>query len=299
MAYGDRFVGLSGQENRFGADMTVCMAVSFGLFFTMRSLVAKGILVACALFALGGVALSLSRAAFLALGCMWVFWLYRSGRVGAIRWVIPGLLLAVGVVLWSPASVEHRFQTMVNPELRARDESIQGRFVMGVWAVKAFASNPLIGVGGMRFPTWVHDQPGNQGLAWHTIHNAYLSIAAEQGLFGLIPFLMVLALTWLDYSKCWRVIHARRLMRDPQLQEFASWVLFLQLGLLGRIVSAFFHQTHQSKTLWTILAVSPVVVGLVRARIAQLAGTFPQEEPATFLSPAPAPPLPGGSVPAR
>jgi len=298
MAYGERFTGLSGQENRFGADMTVCLALSAALFFTSRSFLAKAVVAGCALLALAGVGLSLSRAAFLSLATMWVFWLWRSGRVGAIRWAVPAVALGIGVLLTAPESVQHRVRTAIDPSLRARDESIQGRFVMGVWSLKAFASNPLLGVGAYRVAPWVHEQPKGRAVPFHTVHNAYLSVAAEQGLLGLVPFLMILGLTWIDYAKCWRTLRTRRIRHDARLQEYATYVVFLQAALLGRVVSAGFHQTHNSKALWTVLALSPVMLSLVRARVQELGIDAEQPLTRTALE-LPGPPELPTSLPAR
>jgi O-antigen ligase len=278
--------------------MTVCLSVALALFLSIRSTVAKAVLAGCVALALGGVFLSLSRAAFLALACIWVFWLVRSGRAGALRWVVPAMLLAVGAILAAPETVVDRIDTMVNPQLRKEDESIQSRFVTGMWGFKAFASNPLLGVGANRFPVWVQEHPEAQGLPFYSIHNAYLSLAAELGLFGLVPFVGMLVLTWADYAKCWRLARARRMLRDPALNEYATYSVALQAALLGCMVSAMFHQTHQSKPLWTVLAMSPVLVGLIRARIEEL-GTVTRDEPSLFPAFSDAAPLPAGRLPAR
>jgi len=269
-SYGQRYQGLAGQENLLGAEMTVAFAFALAAFFSSGRLSRKVVAAGGAAFALMGVALSLSRSAFVAIGVMWLFWVYRSGRTGTIRYAIPALLLGLAALVATPESVENRFETMTDPAQRQKDSSVQGRFTMGLWAVRALASNPLLGVGANRFAAWVHEQPGTSGMPWHTIHNAYLYIGAEQGLLGLIPFLALLILSWRDYSRCWRLGHARRGLRDERLQEYTTYALYLQLGLLSLMVGGLFHQQHRLKSLWTVMALSPVLMALVRARLQEL-----------------------------
>jgi len=268
--FGKRFSGLSGQENLLGADMNVCLAAAAALFFMSRSQSRKMILLGAGALALAGIALSLSRSGMLALVVMWAFWMYRSGRRGNIQYVVLAMMLATGSLLFMPDSVMARLDTIFNAAERARDGSIQGRFVTDAWAVRAFMSNPLLGVGAPRFATWLHEQPGTGNLTWHTIHNAYLSVAAQQGLLGFIPFVAILTLSWNDYSACWRAVRARRLINDSILTEIGHLALFLQLALLSGIVGGLFHQQQRSKTMWMMMALSPVVMSLTRERLEAL-----------------------------
>jgi O-antigen ligase len=285
---GGRYQGLSGQDNLLASDMNVCLMVAFALFFRSRSKLQRLLLVGAGASALVGIALALSRAAFLGLGAMWAFWLYRSGRRGNIQYAVLAVMIGMVSLVFAPESVFNRMDTVIDPAKRAADGSIQGRLVIDAWAVRAFISNPLAGVGTPRFATWVHQHPGTDFVSWHTVHSAYLSIAAEQGLLGLVPFLMLLWLTWSDYSWSWRATRARRQMADPVLKEFEHIALFLQLALISAMVAGLFHQEHRAKTLWLVMAVSPVVAGLVRERVEALQGSVAREEPIFPRAPEPA-----------
>jgi O-antigen ligase len=291
---GGRYAGLSGQENLLGADMNVCFAISAGLFFMNRSTLRKSFLLGSAGLSLVGVALSLSRSAFLGTGSMWMWWLYRSGRRGGLQYAAVAVMVGIVGLVAMPEAVVNRFYTMVDPAKRAADRSIQGRFALNEWALRAFVTHPIAGVGSHRFPTWLHEQPSEEArrLPWHTVHNSYLGIAADQGLFGLAPFLAMLVLSWRDYSRCWRASRVRRSLRDPALQELGALALFLQLALLSGIVGGFFHQAHRSKTLWMVMALSPVMLGLVRARLTELFGTQQADASSEALFPEPAGALP-------
>jgi len=293
--FGKRFAGLSGQENLLGADMNVCLAAAAALFFLSRSQFRKMFLLGAGVLALAGIALSVSRSAMLALGAMWAFWMYRSGRRGNLQYVVLAMMIATGSLLFMPDSVMGRLDTVFNAAERARDGSIQGRLVVNAWALRAFISNPLLGVGAPRFATWMHEQPGTIGLAWHTIHNAYLSVAAQQGLLGLVPFVAVLTLSWNDYTTCWRAIRVRRLVKDPVLAEIGHLALFLQLALLSGLVGGLFHQQQRSKTMWMMMALSPVLLSLARERLETLRESG-SRDPARYPDPYPRPDaIPGPS----
>ncbi|MBW2312947.1 MAG: O-antigen ligase family protein [Deltaproteobacteria bacterium] len=297
VAYGhERFSGLSGQENLLGADMCVVLAASAGLFFIARSKVRRAILIGIVTLATAGIALSLSRSAFLALGFMWGLWLYRSGSRGNLQYAVLAGMLAIVSLAFLPESVMDRLGTIFDATERARDGSIQGRFEVGAWGIRAFMSNPIVGVGTPRFPVWVHEQPDGLSASWHTIHNAYIGIAAEQGLLGLVPFLAILTISWMDYTACWRAVRSRRLINDPVLTELGHLALFLQIALLSGLVGGMFHQQHRSKTMWLMMALSPIVLSLARERLEALRG--PDEVEAPLFPTADEPHDPPHAIPA-
>jgi len=292
VAEDQRFSGLAGQDNLLGADMNVCLAIAVGLFFLSRSPLRKIFLLGAGTLALGGIALSLSRSAFLSVAAMWGFWMYRSGSRGNLQYTVLALMVASLSLIFVPDVVISRFDTIFNAAERARDSSIQGRLLIDLWGVRAFLSNPLLGVGAPRFATWLHEQPGTSALPWPTIHNSYLGVAAEQGLLGLIPFLVIIGLSWKDYTVCWKAARAKRQLRDPALTELGHIALFLQLALVAGMVGGMFHQLHRSKTMWMVMALSPVVVGLARERLEALRAT---DSPRVSIFPEasePRPPLP-------
>jgi len=267
--YGARASGLSGQENLFGFDMAVCLPVAIALLFAVRSQFGKLVAVGLASVCVVGLLLSLSRAAFVSAFVMGALWMYRSGRIDSVKYLVPAIGLALAVALLSPQSVQQRVRTMVNPSERNRDLSIQSRLAQTEFALKAFASNPLVGIGVNRFQDWAHQQPGGFKID-NVVHNAYLNVASSQGLLGLIPFVAILGLTWRDYGRCRRAARTNRRYRDASLAELGHYATFLQIALTGGMVGGLFGLAHQSKTMWLLLALSPVLVSLCRERVAAL-----------------------------
>ena len=262
----ERFEGLS-SANVLGLDLLVCLAMAAALFFSTRRQWARLILGGAIALIMAGILLSLSRAAFVSVALMWGLWIYRSGRLDTIKYAIPALLLLAGVALFSPRAVVQRVETIINPRARAADTSIQSRFTQVPVAAMAFGSNPLLGVGTVNFHYWSLKIPGSAG---EEIHNAYLNIAATQGLLGLIPFLLIFGLTWNDYGRAIRTVRARRRLRDRQLAELGHYAVFLQIAFAGTMLDSVFHPTQKSKSLWLCFALSTVLVSLVRQRVAEL-----------------------------
>ena len=269
LGYGERYGGLSGQANVLGFDMAVCIPVGAALYFAARSILQRGLIAVLTGACLAGLLLSLSRSAFVAGAIMYSLWFYRSGRLDSIKYLIPGVVVLAGLFLLAPQSVERRIETIVNPQQRAQDASIQSRFEQFEFAVEAFASSPLVGIGVLRFVPWARAQPGG-ALMYQDIHNAYLWIATDQGLLGLLPYVAILALTWRDYGRCLRSARARRRLRDPSLTEIGHYATFLQIALLGAMVGGAFSMQHLSKTMWLLLALSPVLAELGRKRVSEL-----------------------------
>ena len=295
LGYGERFTGLAGQENVLGFDMTVCLAAGVALLFTTRSHLRRGLLVAFMALCVSGLFLSLSRAALVAAIAMVLFWLYRSRQIENLKYVIlAGLVLAV-VVLMTPESVFARLETVFDRSARQGDASIQSRFFQFSLALKAFFSSPLWGVGGENFVAWSARQPDGFSNPW-SVHNAYLAVAAEQGLLGLVPYLAILLLTWIDFTRCRRIARAHSRQDDLELRNLGHYAFFMQIALLGMLVMALTGQAHRSKTMWMVLGLSAPLLALCRSRSGQFSAVV--SRPLESMEAASTSPLAGSGQPA-
>lgn len=272
----ERSQGLAGQSNVLGYDMCVVLPVVLALFIVSRSRIAKMALLGAGALTLGGLLLSLSRTAFVAGLSMGGFWTYRFRRVGSLKYALLAIPLLVVVVLMAPQAVTDRFNTMIDPSERARDESIQGRLTNLEWGTRAFFSSPIVGLGRFTYADWVREQGGP--LSVGQIHTGHLRVAADQGLMGFIPYVVILVLSWLQYDKAWRLVRARRFLRDPFLMEMGMFALVLQMALFGTLVAGLTTHTEMFKTAWLVLALSPVVLNLVAQRVNELQAEQTAEE---------------------
>jgi O-antigen ligase len=264
-----RFEGFAAQANLLGRDMGICAAVAAGLFFTTRWGPRRLLFLGAGALAAAGLAFSLSRAALVGAVAMWGLWVFRFRRFGSLQYVLPAILLAALSFFFLPQSVRLRLETITDPDKREREGSAESRIELSMWAVRAFASNPIVGVGNLNFIEWARTQPGGRAIG-HVVHNGYLEVASGQGLLGFVPWLVILGLAWADYSRAARLANRHRSRGDPLLQELGLYAVFLQIALFGALVVGLAHPMTKSKTMWTLYALSAVVLGLVRSRVAEL-----------------------------
>jgi O-antigen ligase len=205
---------------------------------------------------------------------MWAFWIWRSRRLDTLKYVIPGVAVAIVLFFLMPERVHERISTMVDPSAREQDTSIQGRFDMVIWTGRALAQSPVVGVGVNNYVPWVRRQPGG-GTIFNTLHSGYMSILVDQGLLGFLPFLAVILLTWMDYGAAQSLARARRNRGDPAIRELGAYALFLQIALLGCMVGALTHDRSESKGWWMVMGLSATAVTLARRRNAELLAQTP------------------------
>ena len=268
--------GLAGQANTFGISLVSVTVVAIALFMVSRSRIKRAVLTGVVAAAVGGIMLSLSRTAFVCSLAIWGFWLFRSGRIDTLRYVVPAALVLAGALLLAPSTVFDRFDTMVDPARRARDGSIQGRLRQAELGAKALLTNPLIGIGVLAYIPWANSQPEGRDVR-NVIHNAYVGIAVDQGLLGLIPYLMILFLCWRLYGSTQRMVRARRGLKDPVLTELGTLAMFLQLALFGSILSGLAGMAHKNKITWLLLSLAPVLYNFVKVRAEELQAGRVQE----------------------
>jgi O-antigen ligase len=146
----------------------------------------------------------------IAVGVPALVWSYSRGAlaaivVGPVIWLIivrprfailAGLMLAVLLYLFAPAAVRQRFQSTSGGELEIRSD---------IWAaaLDIYAEHPILGVGVNNFPVAYAQLPvvpanatqrrllqGEELLVPPHAQNLYLNIMAEEGLLGLMAFLL-------------------------------------------------------------------------------------------------------------
>ena len=159
-----------------------------------------------------------------------VFTKSRSGMLGTAamlasfvlvaRMVTPGNLI-IGVVLSmavAPALPQSFWERMASISDASKDQtgSREERKLLMEQAWALFQEYPLTGVGAGQFQTY---GPPGQAKRWRVTHNAFLQIASEIGIFGVIAFvfLVVRAFTaawWTRSTLSW--IYRKRSRKRPE-----------------------------------------------------------------------------------
>ncbi len=262
-----RLGGLGGNPNGAAQDIGVALplvlVLSSGLsplWQRVLGLLGFGVLLAT------GVA-TLSRSFFVTLPAMWSLALLRMRRVALLRYSLFGFLLVVISVLTVPDTVWDRLGTLQGGRL-TRDTSAMSRLYTSQLGVVAFIKNPVAGVGRRNFMNWANRDGG--GRVEFVVHNVYLTVAAEQGLLGLVPFLAIVGIAWREFGRTWRLLGVAPARTDPEARRLRLRALSLQVAFLGVLIGGLFHPMLNFKMLWVLFGLSTVVFALGDSRVAQL-----------------------------
>jgi O-antigen ligase len=280
-----RLGGEGASPNLLAFNLLIAIAAAASLALTSRSSLQRLPLFALAGFLVLGLVLSLSRSGYVAFTLMACLWLYRFGRVDSLRYALPFAAILVLAVVFAPESAVERAQTLSPDQIGRSDTSAAGRIQMIPGAFKAFASNPVTGVGLDRYIRWAIEQ---KDVHVAGIHSAYLRVLAESGLVGFVPFAAVLALSWREFARATRLAHRLRGRRDRELRILEVRATTLQIAFAGTLVMGLAQPSNQHKGLWMMVAVSLVMLDLVRRRVAVIADAPDEavvEQPVWSFSP--------------
>lgn len=263
--FGERLTGEGGNPNLLAFNLLIALSGTASLYFTTKSRGRKVLyLGALAIIPIGVVATA-SRSGIVALGSMAVFWAVRFRRIGFLRYAGPILALLILAAAFAPEGVQKRLATLT-PQGVQEEGSARGRLLMWYGVAHAFVTNPITGIGLDAYKTFAW----NESLHSTGLHSAYLQVLGEQGLLGFVPWMAILFLGWREFSRAWAGARHLRARGDPELGILALRAGLLQIGYFGVLVMSLAQPSMRHKGLWQLLALSTVVLGLVRARIRAL-----------------------------
>lgn len=286
---GDRIGGLGGNSNELALNILLGLAIAGYFVSTVRGGFARLFWIAGVPIMVAGLIGTLSRSGMLALVVMGVMWMTRFRRFDTLKYSLPAIVVAIGIALVAPPQLTERLETL-DPDKIGTDTSVESRLNYLPYAIGAFASNPVWGTG--MFGSQVYAQRESKGrVGSNTIHNIFLQVAADFGLLGLIPMLAIVWISWSDLSRCWATSRRRLLRADAEFHRLGLMAVFLQIGFLGVLLIGQVQPTHNSRGLWLVYAISPVLVGLMKQRLSTQAVDLPER--ADPHAPPLAPPTPG------
>ena len=274
--------GYGGDPNHFSYDAAIGICFAGALYLTSRSHVLRLFWLAVGVAALGAIIASVSRSGFVTVISIFGLWMVRFRRFNVLVYVLPGILI-VGVGMFSVSDAwRDRMSTMTSSESREADGSIMSRYVVGEYAIRAFVSNPITGVGFLQFGHWASThirverqagRSGSQGGSGHVqvggaVHNSYLHVASEMGIVGLIPYLAFFGFTWFDFSRAWFL--AKRRLDDPEMKELYYFAILCQIAFFGALIDNLFLSSLRYKSIWLLFGLSTVLGLFTRKRMRQL-----------------------------
>jgi len=228
-----------------------------------------------AVLMLGAIVFTKSRSGMLGMAAMFTVYLLatRSLKPAVILGLVVGALLVVPAM---PQSFWDRMESITDADKDTTGSREERRQLMEQ-AVTVFLQNPITGIGAGQFQNY---GPPGQAKKWRVTHNAYLQVAAELGIFGLLFFLYIVfkafsAAWWTRQHLNW--IYRRRSRKKVQLEPedglTADERYFLQThaaamlaAMTGWFICAIFASVAFNWTIYYLLGLSVTSRDIVRAR---------------------------------
>ena len=177
--------------------------------------------------------------------CLWYFGV--KGKRHAM--IVATLVLGVLILALTGGPLFERFTAISTGEGNAYGSYVERRMLMTL-AVKATLHYPILGVGAQNFEAY-------SGL-WRNVHVAYLQIAAEGGIPGLVFYLLFFSRGFANLKRLGKV---GKLDREMSIFVGASWA-----SLIGFVVGACFApEVYQFFPYFTVCYTS-VMLAMVEER---------------------------------
>lgn len=192
-------LGTAKNPNAFASHYLFVIPISCSIFLLSRGVLVKILLGACIL--LFGVVLlfTVSRGAILAVGASGIFiclLFIARGKLSVASFILAIAAVAGAVEISSIMFPDHDLKLLLSldNENIIEDKTTATEIRKEVYAanVSLFTDNPVFGVGYDNSRDLISKYGSNHDI---TPHNNIIGISSEQGLFGLIPFLIVIAMT--------------------------------------------------------------------------------------------------------
>ena len=171
-----------------------------------------------ALLMVAGVVRTGSRAGFLGLGALTMWWVWRAmagRRRGGTLMIMTGA--AAVFALTATPQVRQRFVSVFNLQHDYNFTDRDGRWQVWQRGIRYMVTHPVLGVGISNFPIAEGDISGKQnlgyGIKYSAAHNSFIEIGAELGVLGLIAFI---GLLWTAYTGC-RAVRRRPAANTPRV----------------------------------------------------------------------------------
>jgi putative inorganic carbon (HCO3(-)) transporter len=277
--------GIFGNPNDLALNMVALLPLAIFTMLRPGSVVKRASAGVCALFMLGAIVASQSRAGTLGLvsTIAVLAWFAIQQRPG---FVIGGALAATLVLPILPANYWERMASIADA---SKDDhgSREARKTLFRESFQAFAENPLTGVGAGQFKNW---NPEGREVPWHESHDVLLQVAAELGIGGVVVFSYLIvrggacvrstrkALRRVRDRSGRAAATARARARSPIPQLAADEISFLDAhsaamaaSLVGWFVCALFASVAYNWTFYYLLALAaaPRAIVLERTAIAR------------------------------
>lgn len=251
---GGRVGGTVGGPNGASAYLTLLIAPAMGLFLSRVQTAYKFLSLTGVLVGIAGLIVTMSRGGWL--GCAvsaTVFAFFALRR----RWLAPSAVFSLAV---GAAIVILALKDPIIARLASSDEgAAYARWPLMQIAGSMIAGQPFLGVGTNNFAVHLGEYAtGPLANEWlSTVHNRYLLIWAESGMFALISYLLFLGVTvrrgWLAYRR-----------NDPFLSPIALGMMTAVVGFMVHMMVDIHNSGSPVELFFVIAALMAAMDGMTR-----------------------------------
>jgi O-antigen ligase len=254
-----RFQGGAGDPNFLAALLVPAIMLAGGLA-AWRSASRRALLALATAIIAVGLAATQSRGGLIAaVVCAVVALGIWRGRRGLILGLIGLAGLATVIFFAVNPAAWHR--------ISAGNSSGSGRIDIWTVAWRVVHDHPFFGVGIAQFPEVSPHyvlQPGaleyvSLIVEKHiVVHNLYLELWAETGIFGLLLFVGLIATS---LAAAWRAARRFDTQGDEEMSTLARAGI---LALIGMLTASFFLSNLAASQFWVLIAVGPALAGIAK-----------------------------------
>ncbi|HSB79098.1 MAG TPA: O-antigen ligase family protein, partial [Candidatus Methylomirabilis sp.] len=223
---------LTDNPNDMALLLNLLLPLSMALLLGSRRVGLRIALVTFMALSVAAVILTFSRAGFVTLGVIILFYVWKLLRRSRYGCVLALLGLVLISIPFLPASYLNRLSTITDIQADPTG-SAQARWADTEAAARYIAEHPLVGAG-VGMDVLALNQV--RGPTWKQVHDVYLEYAVDLGILGVLLFVCLLI-------ACIRsAILAQRLSAEiPALRGFYFLAEGIQISLLAFAVAGLFH----------------------------------------------------------
>jgi len=249
-AKGVRIEGLVGGMFENPNDLATALDLLLPLAIAL-TLVSKGVArlfyLVCAAVMAVGVLITLSRGGFLGLIALGALLVWKLGRGRRLKITLAAALIFGVLLATTPGGYGSRIATIFNTEQDQTGSAQERRELMERAALLAIR-RPIVGVGMGNFHIYsIHEKAA---------HNAYLEIAADLGVIGLVAYLILI---FAPLRSLRRIERQTLGMRSKSEREMYWLSVCIQAALVAYMVCSFFASIQY---LWYLYYIAAYAVAL-------------------------------------
>jgi putative inorganic carbon (HCO3(-)) transporter len=219
--------GMFGNPNDLATALDILLPFAVAITLASKGL-ARLFFLGCAAILAIGVLVTLSRGGFLGLMATGGVLLWKLGRGRRLKTILATGLICGILFAVMPGGYGARIATIFDNE-QDKTGSAQQRRELMERAASIAISRPIVGVGMGNFHIY--------SISEKEAHNAYLEIAAELGVMGLIAYLIVILAPLRSLR---RIERQTRDMRSKSEREMYGLSVCIQAAFIAYIVCSFF-----------------------------------------------------------